>query len=307
MTTSARPSLVLLLILGIALAAGAAASLLIGAATAPGAPASPSTSVVYFPDWLLAYTFLAAIVAIAGFLVIRRVSGGAAPVPGRIAITLLVTILLAVMFLAATRVLVTGGPGPSGKVSPVGANNSTTTGGGTTNKTANASCTPAVCAGGLLWSPHLPGWFPYVILVAVVLVAVAVAIPQVRLFLSDRDERRALRSSRGGAATAVQSALERADQDLAGGTDPRAVILALYQSVLEHLQPKVASVEIETPEEIRAKHLIRLGIRPVAAESLTRLFEEARYSSHLMSADAAANVRRAVQEALEDLARSSSS
>jgi hypothetical protein len=307
MTTSARPSWVLLLILGIALAAGAAASLLIGAATAPGAPASPSTSVVYFPDWLLAYTFLAAIVAIAGFLVIRRVTGGAAPVPGRIAITLLVTILLAVMFLAATRVLVTGGPGPSGKVTPVGANNSTTTGGGTTNKTANASCTPAVCAGGLLWSPHLPGWFPYVILVAVVLVAVAVAIPQVRLFLSDRDERRALRSSRGGAATAVQSALERADQDLAGGTDPRAVILALYQSVLEHLQPKVASVEIETPEEIRAKHLIRLGIRPVAAESLTRLFEEARYSSHLMSADAAANVRRAVQEALEDLARSSSS
>jgi hypothetical protein len=307
MTTNARPSIVLLAILGISLAAGAAASLLIGAATAPGAPATPSTSVVYFPDWLLAYSFLAAIVAIAGFLIVRRVTGGATPIPGRIAVTLLVTILLAVMFLAATRVLVTGGPGPSGKVASEGANNSTTSGGGATNKTANVSCTPAVCAGGLLWSPHLPGWFPFVILAAVVLIAVAIAVPQVRLYLSDRDERRSLRRSSAGTTAAVKGALQRAEQDLASGTDPRSVILALYQSVLEHLEPKVASVAIDTPEEIRAKHLVRLGIRPEAAESLTRAFEEARYSSHLMSGEAAAGARRAVQEALEDLARSSSS
>lgn len=296
-----RPPLVLLVALLAALASGAAASLLIGAATSPGAPPPHVTSIVV-PDWLIGYAFLAGIVALVGFFIYRRVEGGAMPVPGRVAATLLLVILVAVLFLAALRVFGGGGPGPEGAVPPPHGN---TTGVVVNNTTANATTPLGGNGSFLLWSPNLPPWLPFVVVVAVILVVVVVAVPQVRQYVSYRRELRRARPSgaRPLVVAEVQDALARAAGDLERGGDPRAVIVALYGSLLDRLAPLVGSTDPDTPEEIRTLHLVRLGIRVSAATDLTRLFEEARYSSHPMGPDAADAARRAVREALADLAR----
>ena len=302
MATSGRPSAVLVLILLIAIALGAAASLLIGAATSHGATPGVAT-LVTIPNWLLADTLLGAGVAAIGALLYYRFSGTTLPIPGRMVVFGLVLFLLAILFIAAYHTLVVGGPAQTGGVSG-GKGNTTgnSTGGGATNSTKNGTLVHG--SGGILWSPSLPSWLPFVIIVGIVLVVVAVAVPQVRRILEDRGSSGAPRRPPPRSLMAVKGALEQAEQDLARGGDARTVILALYGAVLERLTTMVGSVDVETPEEIRLNHLLRLGIRARAAEELTRLFEEARYSSHPLDDTAAETARRAVRAALDDLSRS---
>jgi hypothetical protein len=301
MPSRRRPSLVLVLALVAALAFGAAASLLIGAASPPGA-SPPRTTEWVLPGWVFGVGILSAAAALFGWFIFDRLRSGAIGLPGRPVAMVLVVILLLVAFVALSRVFVGGGPQSTGEVNGIGQN---ATAAGQNNSTLNATSAPG--SGGVLsfWSPTLPPWLPFVVVCAVLLVVVAVALPLTRRYLSDRRElrNRRLSDSQRKVAAEVKGALSRAAEELDRGGDPRAVIEALYASVLNRLTPIVGGVEVETPEEIRSQHLVRLGIRPEAATVLTRLFEEARYSSHPLAGEAAEAARVAVRDALSDLAQ----
>jgi hypothetical protein len=148
---------------------------------------------------------------------------------------------------------------------------------------------------------HLPSWAPFAIVAAILLVAGAVAIP--RAFGAARKRDRTTGRPKPVEVAEVREAFAVAARRLAQGSEPREVIIALYATVLRRVGPLVGGVDADTPEEIRALHLERLGIRPSAAETLTRLFEEARYSSHPMGSDAAARAALALREARDDLDR----
>jgi hypothetical protein len=81
------------------------------------------------------------------------------------------------------------------------------------------------------------------------------------------------------------------------------VIERLYVRFLDRVVPITGDLTMRTPEEIRADTLVPLGVRPAAAAQLTRIFEEARYSSHPIDATKAAGVREAVRLAASDLTR----
>ena len=91
--------------------------------------------------------------------------------------------------------------------------------------------------------------------------------------------------------------------ELDEGRDPRRVIVRLYDRLLSRVSPLGVGVEFSTAEEIRANQLLPLGVRRPAADTLTRLFEEARYSTHPMDAAAAGLARDAIRAAEADLSR----
>ena len=298
MATPRRPSLVLLVVLGAALASGAAASLLLGS-TATQGPTTGTAPLVILPESVVSYVLLGFALLIVGYWIYMRVMGRTAPAPRRPMVTVLFSVLLAIVFIVTVHTLYVAGLltfGGSGGFLPPG-HNATPPGNGSGGGGSSGGL------GGLVWSPSVPAWLPFAIVAAVVIVVVAVAIPQFRSYLEDRRGRGTTPVPSADPAGDLRRALAAADQQLAGGKDPRSVILALYASVLEQVTRMVGSVELETPEEIRANHLVRLGIRPASAEVLTRLFEEARYSSHALEAIAAETARSAVREALADLAR----
>ncbi len=296
MPTSGRPSIVLPLVLAIALAAGAAASLLAGAASTTSSASGPAV-LVTIPAWVLADVLLGAGAAILGYLIYQRFTGGTVPVPRRPVITVLLVVLMAVIFVVAAHVLLASGTPASGSGSSSG------TGNGTSSGSPNGSVNLGQGAGGLLWSPSIPAWLPFVLVAGIALIIVAVAFPRMREAWTGRWARTSRIAAARARPAGVREALEIADRSLSHGDDPRAVIIQLYATLIARLTPMVGSVEADTPEEIRSSHLVRLGIRPDAAEALTRLFEEARYSSHALDAEARERGRRAVAEALADLDR----
>lgn len=297
MARAPRPSLVLLVVLAAALAVGAAASLLVGSDAAQG-PATGTAAIIIFPESLVSYVLLGIGLAFVGYLIFLRLTGRTAPVPRRPVVTVLLAVVMAVVFLVISHAIYAGTlPLGAGSGSNSGTNQTTTAPG-------NGTSGPTIYGiGGTLWSPAVPAWVPFAIVASVLIVLVAIAVPQIRAIVEDRRGRRTLPPPPPDAAEELRKALETADRELGEGLDPRATIRALYASVLEQVTRMVGSVELETPEEIRSHHLVRLGIRPRSAEVLTRLFEEARYSSHPLDAAAVASARTAVRDALSDLAR----
>jgi hypothetical protein len=296
-----RVSPVLLVVLVVALATGAAASILVAASTAPPPPPG-SSSLVMLPQWAIAALSFAVILFILGGLVIWRLSSSRHLEMNRLAVSILAVILLGMFFVIAARVVGFGGQVGTG------------TGSGGGNSTSGANGTNPLHGGNLTGPggqitlfPNVPGWVPFVILGVVVLLIVVVGIPQTRRYLADRRE---ISASRRRTAVSVPSgmreALTRASAELDLGGDPRFVILALYGRMLQYLQPMVGAIETSTPEEIRAAHLVRLGVRPEAASTLTHLFEEARYSTHPMGPAESARAQGAVRATLDDLARRTS-
>ena len=288
----------LLVVLGAALAVGAAASILVSASTTPP-PSSGGASLVILPPWVLAVVAAAIVAAITAGLIYQRVSGDHSQEVGRYMVAVLVLILLMIVFVLGARFLGAGGPVPTTNGSPsAGGSNSTGTGNHSTY--ANGS------GGQIVLFPSLPAWVPFVLLAGVVVLVAVVAIPETRRYLFERRQGAGGRSpSPTTAPEGVRAALARASTALEEGADPRAVILALYGEVLAQLTPMVGDIDARTPEEVRVDHLVRLRVRPEAATTLTRLFEEARYSVHPMGADAGARAREAVRATLDDLNRRS--
>jgi len=289
---------VLLAVLVAALATGAAASILVSAATAP--PNPPPASLLILPQWLLSVLAMAVIVLFVGILVILRLNSGQSSLMTRITVSFLVVILLGVLFVIGVRTLGLGGP-----IHVTGSGESSGGNSSTTNVTAPPPGGQAGGPGGVITLfPGAPAWVPILILGAIVLVVALLALAPVRRYLAERRE-----SGHGTRAPApevppgMREALLRATSELDLGQDPRIVILALYQAMLEHLQPMVEDLGTSTPEEIRAAHLVRLGVRPEAARTLTRLFEEARYSTHPLGPATSAEAQGALRATLADLDR----
>jgi hypothetical protein len=294
-----RVSWVLLVVLVVALATGAAASILVTASTAPPPP-SHTVSLVLLPQWVVTAISIGFAALVIGTLVLWGLRSGPSPMLTRMALSVLMVVLLGILFVVGARFLgVGGGIGMSGSGTSTG--NNTTLSHNTTPIKGGLNATGN---GTIVLFPGLPGWVPFAALGIVVLLIVVVGVPQTRRYLAERSEGGRIR--RGSAATVpagMREALTRASSELDLGGDPRLVILALYAAMLEQLKPMVDDIGTSTPEEIRASHLVRLGVRPEAARTLTRLFEEARYSTHPMGPAESVRAQESVQMALDDLAR----
>jgi hypothetical protein len=291
-----RISAVLLIVVVLALCVGAAASLVASAASAPSYQPGPIQD-YYLTGPELSLAFLAGFLIVVGLFAWiwydRRKS-----VPGRAAVTMLVMILALLLFVALLHsVGSTPGPSPSPSSSnPPGQNNSSGASTTTNNSTGIVS-TPGNTVG--YASLHVPGWAFFVVALVAVLIVLAVVAPILWRRASDptgrrRTEERAQTEQARGALQTAATALER-------GEEPREVVIRLYGALLDRVAPIVGGVDVDTPEEIRTTHLVALGIRPGPAATLTRLFEEARYSSHAMGPDSAARASDAIAMARSDL------
>lgn len=295
--SSHRPSWVLLLALLASLATGAAASLLVGAATSPGAPPAHASELV-LSSAAVADGLAAFLIALVAFFVYLRVTGGALPLPGRFVVFFLVAVLVAVVLIAAFRAYGGGGPSPTGAVSNGTNSTGTVSSNATeTNLTSNGTGTLSVL-------PSLPGWVPFALIAVMLVVGCVVVLPFATAYAESRAVARR-RTERPPSLADATAALARAAQALEEGGDPRSVIVRLYGDLLERIGPIAPGIDLATPEEIRREHLVELGIPSEAATVLTRLFEEARYSTHPLGTEAADRARGAVGIALSTLARSS--
>ena len=288
-------SVVLFVILAFALAVGAAASLLAGAATAPAFHSGPASELIV-PTWAVGAVVVLLFAVVVGIVLYVRFGSGPMRTESRFAVTALAVLLIGILFVALLHFgSGAGGFGFGGGASPSGP-------GSSPNGTGGANLTGP---GGQLTflSLKLPSWALFAAVAAVLLVVGAVVLPRAVAYAHDRRREHGSGRSRSREAEDVRGALAVAARQLDQGHDPREVIIALYATVLARVGPMVGGVDVDTPEEIRSLHLVRLGIRPGSAETLTRLFEEARYSSHPMGPDAAERAGIALREARDDLDR----
>jgi hypothetical protein len=292
--STVRGSWVLLVVVAAAFAVGAASTILLSAPSSTGSSGPSPLLEITAGSWIITVGSVAILCFVVAAFVLMRMTASSAPVLNRLAVTTLMVVLIAVIFLVTADALGFG-PGSGSGNTTVGQNSTSPpppTGGH--NLTGPG--------GQIVHFPGLPAWVPFVVLIGIALVAVFVALPLIRSYSEDR------RSSGRAPATetaalGVREALSQASGQLDIGADPREVILALYAALLTRLQPMVVELDTITPEEIRAWHLERLGVRSDAARTLTRLFEEARYSTHPMGSDSGARAREAVRAALDDLDR----
>jgi len=292
---SRRSSPVLIVIVLVALAIGAAASLVAGAATAAGFHSGPDGELVV-PVGVLEAAFLVAFGLVVGLILWVRLSSTSS-VPGRMVVGALVVLLVGILFVVVLQAFSgAGGFGMSG-----GGNSTASGGNGSPPPPTNVTLGGP---GGVLTPLHVPAWTVFVVVIGIALIVGGLAVPRLWGAWSARDrDGPSSRRATPAEVAEVRGALATAAQALATGTEPRDVIVALYATMLARVGPLVGGVDADTPEEIRSLHLVRLGIRASAAQTLTRLFEEARYSTHPMGSDASERATAAIAEALEDLDR----
>ncbi len=291
MAVGGRGSWLLLALLLVAVGGGIAATVL---ATAPShAPNQAPATEVILPFWIVALPVLGLFVAFVVILLAQRATGPTAMVPNQIVLSILIGILLLIGFVVLSHFL--GGS----QVTSGGTSSGTNT---TTNSTPPTNSSGTINGtGGTLSFWTFPPWAGDVLLFVLVgafVAAVGGSLLGRRLGSSGRS-----RGPSPPSSAAARSALVQAESALADGADPRSTILALYGRLLSRVSSMVGDVEVATPEEIRIQHLVHLGVGPHDAEDLTRLFEEARYSTHPMGAEAADRAQRAIRAALRDLDR----
>lgn len=124
----------------------------------------------------------------------------------------------------------------------------------------------------------LPGWLPWsvfgILLVAILAVGL-VLMARRRRRTSDHEE------ERGAARRAVEAALNA----LGGETEPRAAVIAAYAAMQDTLASEgVAHRQTEAPREYLHRVLMAGTATRREAGTLTGLFEEARFSTHPISA-----------------------
>jgi hypothetical protein len=289
----------LLVLLAVAIAAGAAASLL-AAAPEQYVPTAGHTFDFQLPATaygLLAITPFA--LCFVGVL-LTRARGRAGPSGALAGVVVVGLLLLAFVLLSWV-----GGVGGADLAQWITKSPSTPT----NNSSGPPGHNPPSCVGNgtcssaappSLWG--LPGWFPLVAIAVVGLVVVALVVPA----LAGRVGRSGLPRSADGPPTRradARAALTDAAARLNGATDPRTVIIELYLRLLGHVAPLAGDLDPQTAEEIRELYLLPLGVRRDAADQLTRLFEEARYSTHAMGPEASRRALDAIRAAEADLLR----
>jgi hypothetical protein len=279
----------------LAVLAGVAAALL---SRPVGSLAPSSSSVGGLTVNQLTDVVLIVVVVFAGvwlFLSLRD-GGSRLAIPSRVVVTILLVLLLGVIFVGLTH-LVHIAPIPGSNTSSGSSSNDT--GGFGDNNSSGAGLTGPFGTAGVT----LPAWAGYVAIVAVALLIAVLLVP---LLIARAQARRQALSGEGGPAPAARHALEDALQRLnsADGSDPRATILSLYARLLLLVGPRLRTVESLTPGEIKRDAIESLGLRPRVAQELTETFEEARYSTHVMTPEAVDLARAALSEAITDLASS---
>jgi len=303
--------LVLVLVVGIALLVGLVA-LLIGGTSLPSPSASrggtPNQLFIQLPDQVWGLLLLSPLIAgLAGILIQRARSGVVRP-RGRLIAMFVVVLILGLIFIylvvgsgahnAGTAGIGSGGGG-SGGTGGSGGGGSGGIGGSGGN--GNGSY-PAP-----LVSVSIPPWVLFGVVVGLGACVGALAIPGVLARLVDRPSRpgRGLSAEeREEARGEVRAALAEAGAALGRGEDPRATIVRLYVRLLGEIAPRIGDVDALTAQEIHRQILTTLGVSGPASEALTRLFEEARYSTHPVGADDAGRCRVAIEQVERDLARS---
>jgi hypothetical protein len=293
-----RTSPILLCVVAIALAAGAAASL-VSSATRPVGGGSISGGGITVSTTLAGILLILPFAAALGAMIYSRVRDGGVRIPRGIVIFAVGFLAIMVVFAVIGGYLNPGtvgvGPGSTGS----GHGNTTkgtgnTTGGGGGTGTSGLPGAPSL---------GLPSGIFLFLAVVVALAVAGIAVPAMWGAISNRRGRHGPIDGSTAARPGVGAALAQAAADLDAGSDPRAVIERLYAQFLSRVVQVTGDVSGRTPDEIRTELLHPLGVRPSAAEQLTRLFEEARYSTHLMGPEAAARARVAVASAAADLAR----
>lgn len=285
----------LLLVLLLAVGFGAVAAFI--ASPSPSSPASAPSYHPYHPTPAVIFVDLLAVgvpTFFAGWIIwlLTLRARGQTMSLAFSAIIFVIVLLIMVVFLSVVGLLhQSAWPSQPTSGSPAGTPG---TPGGTG---INNSCTN--CTGGSAIPPvTLPVWELGGLVVAGLAIAGLIALVYA-LYVR--------RSSSGAAAEdpreALRRELRRALQQLADSEpeDPREIILALYARLLLRIQPRLAATEPLTPREIERALVEQLGIRAAPAERLTRIFEEARYSSRPMSLAMVAETRAALQQVLEDL------
>jgi uncharacterized protein DUF4129 len=268
------------------LAAVLVGSLIVGiAATYLAAPASQNVApgrgaVSESPTIVIEFSEALLIVLVVGVVLYAIFAPRAIRIPGAQA-TILSVFLVSLVFLVIVRFLV-----PS---NPIGVPVNQTVGPPPpmANTTlSNGTISPLPVAG-------VPGWELYVGLGIAVVVTLVLLAPAL-------SARRAPPEDEAVAKTAVRRSLESALAALAdqNPTDARQIIIGLYARLLETVGPYVDSLDAATPREIELEAVRRFGIGPSPAAELTRLFEEARYSTHPFTDDQVARARRALESAL---------
>lgn len=293
-----RPG-VLFVLLALAVLLGLVAVFLSGAApTAP--PSRAGQLVVDLPPavWGLLYLspLLAGIVAI----FVQRIRQGSARFDRSALLSFGAMFVVALLFLYVLSA--TGPTGSGGTVSVTGSSPPTNR---TTSPAPNGTLPPS--NGTSVTTPDtVTITSTWLIGIAVALVACVgvLAVPGVLSRLLDRDRRsRSLPAIRPG----VERALAEAGAAIDRGEDLRETIVRLYVRLLAEIAPRVGEVAHLTPDEIRRELLAGLGVSPSASEELTRLFEEARYSTHPIATDDAGRFRAAIRQVEDDLRRGAAS
>jgi hypothetical protein len=143
----------------------------------------------------------------------------------------------------------------------------------------------------------VPGWAAYALLGFVAVVALLLLAPLLRARGAEPPaaEEREAAAVRRTLETAL-SALAREDPK-----EARQIVIALYARLLETLGPYLDNLASATPREIEIVAVSRFGIAPAPAAQLTRLFEEARYSTHPFTDLQAERARSALAAALEQV------
>lgn len=298
-----RPPAGLVFFLLLAIGFGVLAALL--ASPLPSGPSAGTTGagpalgsgLVLFQ--LSAYLALGLVATYFGVEVYRRVRDGRIPVPWLYTLTVVIVLLLGVLFVGLFHLLSGGGGAAPGNATGPSRNSSGSNGGPTDfNSSLNSSRLPigGGIPGPLASLAHVP-WADVGIALLVGLAAVLVYLlyapappPEPSDGAAEEEARRArLRGE-------LRAALDALADDPAA--DPREAIRALYHRWLLAIGPRLGETRPRTPRELSADVGAALGLPPGPVELLTALFEEARYSTHPMTAEDSRRARRALRELL---------
>jgi hypothetical protein len=236
------------------------------------------------------------IAAYLGFLIYRRASAGRGIASFRLILAIAVYFALAIAFLVVAHLVAPLLPVGHGGTGP--ANN--TTGTAPTGGSPNASAPGNGTHGGAFGGGPIPAvpaftWVDFGLLGLAAILAVGAYRYLVYRIETGPDEGHEELSGRLRAD--LLDSLRRLEED----PDPRAAIRGLYQRMLLTVQPRFRQIPESTPREIAEEIIDRFGVRPENARALTDLFEEARYSSHPLTAADVDRARRALSSVLQDL------